>query len=148
MQTFLPYRSFSKSAMVLDNKRLGKQRVEVKQIYNALTTGKGWIHHPATKMWAGYEKELAFYGYVICKEWRNRGYNDSLLPWFQERMCTIDDVEFPWWIGVVGFHESHQSNLLRKDPEHYGQYFPDVPDDLPYVWPTKLDRTRIEQIAS
>jgi hypothetical protein len=28
-----------------------------------------------------------------------------------------------------------RSNLLRKLPEHYGILFPDVPNDLPYVWP-------------
>jgi len=34
------------------------------------------------------------------------------------------------------FTLSHQSNLLRKDPEFYRPVFgPDVPDDLPYVWP-------------
>lgn len=32
MQTFLPYSSFEESAKCLDNKRLGKQRVEAKQI--------------------------------------------------------------------------------------------------------------------
>ena len=37
MQTFLPYKSFTKSAQVLDYKRLGKQRVEAMQIFNALT---------------------------------------------------------------------------------------------------------------
>lgn len=36
MQTFLPYKSFEQSAACLDNKRLGKQRVEVLQILKAL----------------------------------------------------------------------------------------------------------------
>ena len=36
MQTFLPYPDFERSAKVLDNKRLGKQRVEVLQILNVL----------------------------------------------------------------------------------------------------------------
>jgi hypothetical protein len=30
---------------------------------------------------------------------------------------------------------------VRKDPAHYRRYFPDVPDDLPYVWP-ESDRSR------
>ena len=34
MQTFLPYADFKRSAESLDNKRLGKQRVEAMQIYN------------------------------------------------------------------------------------------------------------------
>ena len=36
MQTFLPYSNYPASARVLDNKRLGKQRVEVLQILKAL----------------------------------------------------------------------------------------------------------------
>ena len=34
MQIFLPYKSFKKSAEVLDYQRLGKQRVEALQIIN------------------------------------------------------------------------------------------------------------------
>ena len=26
---------------------------------------------------------------------------------------------------------------MRKDPEYYRQRFPDVPDDLDYVWPVR-----------
>ena len=36
MQTFLPYEDFRASARVLDRQRLGKQRVEAKQILQAL----------------------------------------------------------------------------------------------------------------
>jgi hypothetical protein len=38
-------------------------------------------------------------------------------------------------------HDSHRSALVRKDPGHYRPLFPDVPDDLPYVWPPS-DRPR------
>ena len=39
MQTFLPYPSFVESAKALDNKRLGKQRVEAYQILKTLLKG-------------------------------------------------------------------------------------------------------------
>lgn len=39
MQTFLPYPDFNESARVLDDKRLGKQRVECLQILNVLAIG-------------------------------------------------------------------------------------------------------------
>ena len=59
MQTFLPYKSFRKTALCLDNKRLGKQRVETLQILRALTgyynQSGAWLNHPAVKMWRGYE---------------------------------------------------------------------------------------------
>ena len=52
MQTFLPYKSFVKSAQCLDNKRLGKQRVEAMQILKSIyIEDYGWKNHPATKMW-------------------------------------------------------------------------------------------------
>lgn len=135
MQTFLPYNNFVRSAIVLDRQRLGKQRVEAWQILRALTgQSTGWVNHPATKMWRGYENELAFYGICICEEWINRGYNDSLLPRFTE-FFNKDIYEPPPWLGDKSFHISHKSNLLRKLPKHYRQYWKRVPDDLPYVWP-------------
>ena len=52
---------------MLDPLRLGKQRVEALQILRALTVpGYGWRHHPAVKMWAGYEEALVRYGLEIA----------------------------------------------------------------------------------
>ena len=36
---------------------------------------------------------------------------------------------------AVDFHISHQSNLLRKDEEHYRPWFPGIRNDHIYVWP-------------
>lgn len=141
MQTFLPYPNFSQSARCLDNKRLGKQRVEAKQIYLALTDPTyGWQHHPAVKMWRGHEAALAHYGKLICVEWIRRGFQDTLFSWFDS--CIIDAAIMgktscdPAWIGNESFHASHRSNLLRKDPVWYGQFGWAEPNDLPYVWPS------------
>ena len=143
MQTFLPYPSFQDSAVVLDDKRLGKQRVETKQIYTALTTGKGWIHHPATKMWRGYESSLLMYGIDICDEWIDRGFNDSLMDFFEIEIkkyiySSRTQIASPPWFGDQRFHDSHKSNLYRKDPEKYSM-FQNIGYDLPYYWPTKED---------
>lgn len=136
MQTFLPYADFDQSAKILDNKRLGKQRVEVKQIYRALLgETKGWRNHPATVMWRGYEKALLNYGIAICREWQRRGFEDSLMTEFmaERNDSNLTDVQ-PWWLGNPTFHESHQSNLYRKDPDHYFA-FASVGAGLPYLWP-------------
>lgn len=140
MQTFMPYPSFKKSAQVLDTKRLGKQRVEVKQILNALDgKSKGWVNHPATRMWRGYETSLTSYGIIVCSEWRNRGFKDSLLEEFLDRHASYRSHGLhgndPMWVYNSGLNLSHRSNLLRKDPLHYRKFWPDDPDDLPYVWP-------------
>lgn len=134
MQTFLPYPGFTDTARVLDYKRLGKQRVETWQIIRALGGHtKGWVNHPATRMWRGHTDALALYGTAICIEWVRRGYKDTLLPRFME--LRREDFVMPPWLGHSDFHLSHRSNLIRKDPEHYRKYWPGVPENLPYIWP-------------
>ena len=140
MQTFLPYANYLDTAYALDSKRLGKQRVETKQILNALLgLSKGWTNHPATKMWRGHEVALCDYGIAITRHWIGRGFNDSLMPWFLNMQDNLIDNGFsldePAWLGDREFHRSHQSNLVRKDPAFYADQFLNVPDDLPYLWP-------------
>ena len=79
MQTFLPFPDFKQSASVLDRKRLGSQRVEAMQIFNALTVpGHGYRHHPAAKMWRGSEEGLVRYVLTMCDEWTKRGFADTV----------------------------------------------------------------------
>jgi len=135
MQTFMPYGSdYDRSAQVLDRQRLGKQRVEVFQIIQSLTVaGYGWKNHPAVRMWKGHVPSLALYGISICQEWRERGYRDSMM----ERIApfTQGNTDPPEWVDWPSLVLSHRSNLIRKYPERYRQFWPGIPDDLPYVWP-------------
>ncbi|MCW5252635.1 MSMEG_6728 family protein [Streptomyces sp. SHP 1-2] len=149
MQTFLPHPGFRDSALVLDRRRLGKQRVEALQVLRGLTVpGYGWRHHPAVRMWTGYEEALVRYGLEVCRVWRERGHPDtcaaSLLAGFAagrpdtpvRGQAELGEAgELPPWLGDEGFHRSHRSALVRKDPGDYARLFPGVPDDLPYVWP-------------
>lgn len=137
MQTFLPYPDFIESARVLDNKRLGKQRVEAYQILRTnLGLSNGWENHPACKMWKGYEVALCTYGIAICREWMNRGFKDTVYDKISHFLYTIPlPTTLPPWLGNEAFHLSHRSNLSRKAPDHYSCFWPDVPDDLPYFWP-------------
>lgn len=139
MQTFLPSPSFAESARILDNKRLGKQRVECKQILKALrgeyaATG-AWVNHPATKMWRGHEWALCQYAMSVCDEWIKRGFNDSLLTYFIP-IAQEYPASFPsWFDDRPDLFASHRSNLLRKDPQYYQQFKWREGPDLPYVWP-------------
>jgi hypothetical protein len=155
MQTFLPYADFRQTAQVLDKRRLGKQRVETIQVLRALTVaGYGWRHHPAAAMWAGYEEALVAYGLDICAVWCELGNSDTCgatlvadltrgtgIPAPRVQGDLVAAGELPPWLGDAGFHRTHQSALLRKDPTHYGPFFTGVPDDLSYVWPVS-DRAR------
>jgi Pyrimidine dimer DNA glycosylase len=154
MQTFLPYADFEASARALDQKRLGKQRVEALQVLRGLTRpAYGWRHHPAVKMWAGYEEALVRYGLDVAAVWTETGRADTTAATLTADLaatCGIISIhtqaelaeagELPPWLGDPLLHESHRSALLRKDPDHYKPLFGEVPDDLPYVWPPS-DRT-------
>lgn len=149
MQTFLPYESYIKSARHLDNKRLGKQRVECKQLLLALgwpigahLPGRaGWQNHPATRMWRGYTDALALYAFAMCAEWRRRGFNDNLaaeftLAFAANSITGADSkIKRPPWTGAEELYASHRSNLLRKDKVFYEKFGWLEPFDLPYVWP-------------
>jgi len=72
MKTFLPvvdpglnpWMTMRLSLASLDNKRLGKQRVESFQIWNVVSgtkATKAWRMSPAVHMWRGYERALGVY---------------------------------------------------------------------------------------
>ena len=139
MQTFLPYGDFKMTAKCLDNRRLGKQRVEAHQILNILldrTKTKGWRNHPAVLMWLGYEDCLKCYYNTILQEWIDRGFNNTMK--FERHRSPHAS---PAWLGNDAFHTSHRSNLLRKDPVHYKMFAEEVTPDLEYVWPSKMQFT-------
>jgi hypothetical protein len=138
MQTFLPYADFQKSAKVLDYRRLNKQGVEAYQILRSLLgESTGWTNHPAVKMWRGYEDALLEYALIMRNEWIGRNYRDSLLTKLMELMIkynlNISSPKYPKFLGNEEFHRSHRSNLTRKLPAHYSQFW-DEPDNLPYIW--------------
>lgn len=165
MQTFLPLASYAASLAVLDYRRLGKQRVECKQLLRSmvksgiipldypgikvrdlfpeystdaeiqewiLTSRGGWVNHPARKMWEKNPADLALYHDLCILEWECRGYNNSM-PLIHNG--EVEEDTGPKWLGNEAFHASHRSNLLRKDPEWYGQFGWEEPHDLPYIWP-------------
>lgn len=132
MQTFLPYQSFHESAEALDYRRLGKQRVESRQILKALQTGGGWSNHPATKMWKGYEGALILYSNIFIKEWISRGYNNTMAILKQPKYKYMP---MPKWLGNPDFHSSHRAALLYKDFDYYRKFEWSEDPVLDYIWP-------------
>jgi hypothetical protein len=130
MQTFLPVPNFRASAIMLDKKRLGKQRTEAFQILTSLgddwalaerewriqqgfiknkpLSVKGWSKHPAAKMWKGYEYALRHYMNATIEEWINRGGNNTL------RLAPVPMYTLPNWISRDDVHSSHRSRLIFK----------------------------------
>lgn len=155
MQTFLPFPDFRATARVLDPRRLGKQRVETLQIVRAITVpGRGWRNHPAVRMWRDHLEALGRYGLDVVDAWLALGHADTCADKIRSDLAAagVDEPrpqcvlaasgDLPPWLGDPDFHRSHQSALLRKDPAWYRPRLPDVPDDLPYVWPVPADERR------
>lgn len=150
MQTFLPYPDFTMSARCLDNKRLGKQRIEAMQILNTLhgTSARGWPHHPATRMWEGHAGFLQRYYNEMVKEWIFRGFNHTptwghvlLTPHTPETLIPeyryLELGVWPPWLGMPEFHASHRAALLAKLPEHYSQFGWTEEPKIEYFWPVQ-----------
>jgi hypothetical protein len=148
VQTFLPFPDFAASAKALDDRRLGKQRVEALQILRAqVREGYGWQHHPAVRMWRGHPEGMAAYAVAICAEWATRGKADTVAesvradleaaglppPRTQAELAAAGLL--PGWLGDDRVHRSHREVLLGKLPEHYAPLFPDDRPGTAYVWP-------------
>ena len=184
MQTFLPFSvfffytsdqikqlsiynilacSFYYSLVCLDNKRLGKQRVEANQLIGIITIRKqfqltglvdknrlatlkkespavkfGWINHPATLLWEDYLNELKLY-YNLCIEvWKSRKNRNGLPMKNNMKHHAIPQpteyTKVPWFLTNLRFITGHQSALLFKEPKHYEQYKWNVEPKLDYIW--------------
>ncbi|MCI4446974.1 MAG: pyrimidine dimer DNA glycosylase [Pyrobaculum sp.] len=94
MQVFRPYVDHGRSAAFLDDRRLGRQRVELKQVLLAILRRRGilrdgrrgWLNHPIVLMYdAGpYVDDLVRYFYAAVDEWTRRGFRNNI---------SLDDVE-------------------------------------------------------
>jgi hypothetical protein len=131
---------------MLDNKRLGKQRVEALQILNTLSgKSKGWRNHPAVLMWYGYEDALRTYHDIMVMQWMDRGFKNTM-PFLSKEYVR----QYPEWMSDYSVYRkiicSHRSNLLRKDPEFYGKYGWNVGPDLPYVWPVTKEDVALKRV--
>lgn len=113
---------------------------------------KGWVNHPAVKMWRGYETALYRYIQSMVTEWKARGYNSTigdkatatLLRAHELGIIDVREVNYPEWIQDSHLHSeiasSHRTALLNKNYEWYSQFGWDEdggvkPETYNYVWP-------------
>jgi hypothetical protein len=132
MQTFRPYLDHSRTAYVLDDRRLGKQRVEAKQVAYAILRKmgiivdgrRGWLNHPVVLKWYNYGRpylaDLHRYFEAVVAEWVRRGHVNTLtwadLAPFKvglEGRCPLSHIE----------EVEYRRVLLYKEPEWYLKCF-------------------------
>ena len=159
MQTFLTSKSFSETARSLDNLRLNKQALEAWQILmtNLRLTpdglprqGKGWVSHPAVKMWTGCDLLLLDYIGAMVLEWERRGFKSTIadkatetIQFAKEQGLLYDQGNKPEWMSnqeiLKEVTSSHRRALLVKNYDWYKQFgwSEDVgtrQDSYEYVW--------------
>jgi hypothetical protein len=147
----VPFEGFSDSAAVLDNKRLNKQLLEGRQIYNILSSGRtsgAWVNHPAVKMWRNHENSLFQYLLAMRIECDLRGIAtqknwDAITEMHNNNWHRGDTVIHPAWLGDERVHLSHRQNLYKKSPDYYAEFSRDNAlakcsccDSCNYFWPT------------
>lgn len=104
LNTFLPYPDFEGSVKCLDNRRLGKQRVEAWQILRIVQAspvavpGTAWANSPAVRMWRGFPDSLAVYYNHCLQEWDQRGFKNIVL---QPVETPEGQVLMPPWLGKI-----------------------------------------------
>jgi hypothetical protein len=161
MQTFIPLTdSFEDIAKVLDNKRLNKQALEGWQILMTLLEldpqgnhriPKGWVNHPAVKMWRGHELTLYRYIVAMVDEWKRRGFKSTIGDKAKATVTTAyskgiikHESTNPQWMQHDRFFRalasSHRRALLSKDYDWYSQFGWDEdpgyrPETYEYLWP-------------
>jgi hypothetical protein len=144
--TFFISSNPKRTARKLDNRRLGKQRVEAKQIIDALEgKTKGWNNHPCTRSWIGYTDALKDYCNIMIKEWIKRGKNNTMKLYKLE-----EEPEYPPWASCKKVHYSHQARLIQKDPNFYTDKFspPEECLTLGYIWPYKWTAKQLAKLSA
>lgn len=153
MQTFVPFANLNMSAAVLDSKRLNKQLLEGRQIYQILAENRrtgGWVNHPAVKMWRNYDMGLYAYLTAIRDECDKRGIQTeknwtAIETMHEANWHRGDNIVMPPWWNDDRVHISHRQNLHDKDPNYY-HHFIDASwmekirccDRCNYFWPTHV----------
>ncbi|MCX8202780.1 MAG: pyrimidine dimer DNA glycosylase [Nitrososphaeria archaeon] len=135
MQVFRPYVDLRRSAAVLDDRRLGKQRVECKQVLKAILRKlgliddglRGWLNHPVVLLYFNegrpYVRDLVGFFWACVEEWRMRGYSSSI--GLEDVDPLLGRIEVTEGTPVTRVHEiEYRRILLVKDPEHYVRAFP------------------------
>jgi hypothetical protein len=161
MQTFVPLTGdFSETAAVLDRQRLNKQALEGWQILMTLLEldpqgnvriPKGWVNHPAVKMWRGHEVALYNYIQAMVDEWKSRGYNSTIGDKAKATLIRAYELGIiksstgvpSWMLDSDLFRDiasSHRVALLNKNYEWYSQFNwaedkGACPEGYDYIWP-------------
>ena len=151
VNTFILTNSPKECVKLLDYRRLVKQRLESKQIIDAIEkNGKiGWINHPITKMWKSDVIGLKYYFNCCVDEWVSRGYKNTMVKYELGTIIEEKDI-LPWFYFNKQIQESFKASLLRKDPKYYKDKINCEEEYMNhgYIWLGNLTKNQIENMRN
>ena len=138
----VPFNSFEWSARTLSKEDLETNMTAIYSVMRALLWGFDHPNTPSVYAWRGSERALLAYQQISCALYINEWGGDDEY-WEITRRAFLDIVVDPMatplipprWMGYVDMHISHQSWLLRKNPEYYRDKFPGISPNHDIVWP-------------
>lgn len=149
MQVFRPYVDWWRSARVLDDRRLGKQRVEAKQVMMTILRKmglvndgrRGWLNHPVVLMYyndgSPYFRDLVGYFNACVEEWTRRGMRSSIS--LSDITHLIEEIRSAEGNPLTRIHElEYRRVLILKEPKHYLRAF--TPEEVVEVFETEPTR--------
>lgn len=131
-RTWCPEREARLGASRLNRQHLVAQLGEGSIVLRALLEpcdGAGWRHHPAVRMWRGYERAFLAYLWAHLVEAESRGFFVDNFRWrFIQGYAAVGlltPAVMPWWWGGR-IHERERAVLVARFPGHYVKFWPDV----------------------
>lgn len=144
MMTLLPLANVTASVQALHDEDLEIQMVDAGRLLR-MCAEPFRSDTLVTAMWRHYEGGLLAYFLNVCKELQRRGVGRGVdwairQGWFIAESAGWDlRPLMPRWFGYRPVHLSHASYLIRERPSYYAQHWPDVPLDMPVLWPKNVN---------
>lgn len=140
MRTWLPVANVTESAKALHDEDLRTQIVDAGLALRALAEHQDGL---VCRMWTGYEGGLLAYFLRLCHELEYRGVSAEHFIRRGWKLFGVAGFDvrplMPRWFGYRPIHLSHASTLMRQRPTHYARLWPQVPLDMPLLWPRNTD---------
>ena len=143
MNIFQPYEDVADCAQALDDRRLIKQILECKQIYDSGIQKRGYSNHPVTVHFKRYPFYVIRYALACCYEYYQRfgkrhSYEDFFIDKFDAFLqnVTEPDFETPFFYAQYSISNPMCIRTTKNVPELFQKKFIDKwsHDHKPPCW--------------
>lgn len=138
MMTFIPVANLTDTVRALHDEDLEIQMLDAGRALRQCAENYPSLIVP---MWRQHEGGLLSYFLSVCKELQRRSIGRGVEWAIRQGWLIAEEASWdirplmPRWFGYRPIHDSHASALIRHRPTHYARMWPNVPLDMPTLWP-------------